>query len=775
MKKVVKQTERSREVHQKPAPQTPPHGKAVPATPKKPPAGPTQPEKAAAAPTKLKKGAPVPVGHGKPAHTPVPLEKPAAAHVTAQPEIVPPVAPPIKKPAGKPVARETAETMAGKQKEIAVSEFFAKNRHLLGFDNPRKALLTCVKEAVDNSLDACEEAGILPEVWVSIEAVHVRHHAPGDASVDGPLKGLASGKSKKEETQPSLLAAVHPEMAQSVAPAIAHATRFRVTVRDNGPGIVKAQIPNVFGRLLYGSKFHRLRMSRGQQGIGISAAGMYGLLTTGQSVEIVSRTAKSRPAHRFELQMDTKKNRAEIIVDEELPNWKRLPVASDAGGPSAGGPNQAQPGAAVLHVKAAQPAQPEATVLHEAAAHASDEMEHGTEVSIVLEARFQRGRASVDEYIEQTAIANPHAQINYVAPDGIARLFAREVTEAPKSPIAIKPHPYGVELGVLIRMLKETGHKHLGGFLQGEFSRVSAKVAQEICDKAGLTTLTWCAQVAREEADRLHSAIQHTKIMAPPTNCLSPIGPQQILKGLLKEIKAEFYAAETRDPAVYRGNPFQIEVGLAYGGQLPTDESARLIRFANRVPLLYQPSACAITRGVLDMNWRNYAMTQPRNGLPEGPLVVFVHMASVWVPFTSESKEAIANYDEIAKEIKLALQECGRKLSLYIRRRQHAHREGQRRHIFEKYIGEVVAACAKMTKVNKDQLYKQLQAVAKSRTGKADARFDEDGNPLAPPAADEGSQGDANVLVVETNAPAGAAGAADTGETQEQGKLPLEE
>src|SRR5580658_1722959 len=182
--------------------------------------------------------------------------------------------------------------MAGKQKEIAVSEFFAKNRHLLGFDNPRKALLTTVKEAVDNSLDACEEGQILPELWITIDALN------------------GGSKAKPDPNQPPLL--------DSTPPSVANATRFRVTVRDNGPGIVKAQIPNVFGRLLYGSKFYRLRMSRGQQGIGISAAGMYGLLTTGQSVEIVSRTGRKKPAHQFELQMDTLKNRPEIIKDEEL-------------------------------------------------------------------------------------------------------------------------------------------------------------------------------------------------------------------------------------------------------------------------------------------------------------------------------------------------------------------------------------------------------------------------------------------------------------------------
>jgi DNA topoisomerase-6 subunit B len=616
--------------------------------------------------------------------------------------------------------RETAETMASKQKEIAVSEFFAKNRHLLGFDNPRKALLTTVKEAVDNSLDACEEAQILPEVWIKIEALN-----GGAKPTAAPAASDAKIK-KKDQLQPALIEVTNPELAQPVSPTIANATRFRVTVRDNGPGIVKAQIPNVFGRLLYGSKFHRLRMSRGQQGIGISAAGMYGLLTTGQSVEIISRTGKRKPTHRFELQMDTQKNRPEIISDREMDAW-------------------------IVDGK---------------------EMEHGTEVSIVLEARFQRGRASVDEYLEQTAIANPHAAIHWTAPDGLQREFPREVHDVPESPDAIKPHPYGVELGVLIRMLKETTHKHLGAFLQQEFSRVSHKVATEICEKSGLTTNTWCDRVAREEADRLHSAIQNTKIIAPPTDCLVPIGPQQILKGLLKEIKAEFYTAETREPAVYRGNPFQIEVGIAFGGQLPTEDSARIIRFANRVPLLYQPSACCVTKSVIDTNWRNYGISQPRNGLPEGPLVIFVHMASVWVPFTSESKEAIADYDEIRKEIKLAIQECGRKLMTYVRKRQRIAREQARRGIFEKYVGEVVSAVSKIRGLGErkqKELYNIMMETAKQRTFQADVELDEDGNPLPPggkPAKAGKLDGDDNIVIVETAAPADPADAASSKQTK---------
>ena len=289
--------------------------------------------------------------------------------------------------------RATAQSMAASQRDISVSEFFAKNRHLLGFDNPRKALLTTVKEAVDNALDACEEAGILPEIWVHIERV-------------GP-------------------------------------DRYKVGVQDNGPGILKKQIPLIFGKLLYGSKFHRLRMSRGQQGIGISAAGMHGLLTTGKPVKIMSKVSRRDPAHYYEIQIDTKRNLPEILNGrgegiEIPPNHEGQKAIEKYG---------------IEWI----------------------DLEHGTRVTIELEARYQRGRGSVDEYLEQTAIANPHVAIHYTDPDGNQQAYARVTDQLPPEPKEIKPHPYGVELGRLVAMLHETKAPTISQFLGHSFSRVSSR------------------------------------------------------------------------------------------------------------------------------------------------------------------------------------------------------------------------------------------------------------------------------------------------------------
>ena len=326
----------------------------------------------------------------------------------------------------------------------------------------------------------------------------------------------------------------------------------------------------------------------------------------------------------------------------------------------------------------------------------------------------------MDEYLEQVAIANPHVTLVYHTPEGETREYRRTIHELPPQPREIKPHPYGIEFGILLRMLQDTRSHSLAGFLAGDFSRVSAAVAQEICRTAKLSPDARPRNVHGEDAEALYKAIQTTKIMAPPSNSISPIGEKAILHGLYKQIKGTFYTAVTRPPAVYRGNPFVIEAGLAYGkGPVPEaaapdarpaptvplaegeqteddGELARVIRYANRVPLLYQQSACATFKAVLDTAWRTYGVAQSRGALPAGPMVVFVHMASVWVPFTSESKEAIADYDEIRKEIKLALQECGRRLGVFLRRRERAQSEFRRRNIFELYIEEVVDACARL-------------------------------------------------------------------------------
>ncbi|MBI84971.1 MAG: DNA topoisomerase [Planctomycetaceae bacterium] len=639
--------------------------------------------------------------------------------------------------------------MAAAQRDISVSEFFAKNRHLLGFDNPRKALLTTVKEAVDNSLDACEEAGIVPEVWVHIEQ-------------------MGNG-------------------------------RYKVGVQDNGPGILKKQIPLIFGKLLYGSKFHRLRMSRGQQGIGISAAGMYGMLTTGKPVKIVSKISIRKPAHYYEIQIDTKKNKPEILNGRgdgiDIPSGEKGMKIIRKQGIEWVGHYDAEEGVTAKEVRS------------------------GTRVTIELEARYQRGRGSVDEFLQQAALANPHVTLHYEDPEGNQNNYVRTTTTLPPEPREIKPHPYGVELGRLITMLKDSDASTLSQFLTESFSRVSSAMARRICGGAKLSTRARVGRIGRGEADALYQSIQNTKLSAPSTDCVVPIGDELLLQALAQVLPGEFYTAATRPPAVYRGNPFQIEVGLAYGGgstvqkvtqealeellgetdsrtlrqflittfnglgpdgaekilqessmgtrqspgrlktkeivqlhsamknvNLDEGQSMQVLRYANRVPLQFQHAACSITQAVLKTNWRSYGLSQSRGSLPSGPVSVMVHVASVWVPFTSESKEAVANYPEIQKELRLGLQAVGRKLGMYMRRRQRVKQQGERRNIFLRYLGEVATAVSTINRTNRDDLYNRLLRVAEKRTAEADVKLDSRGKVIL----DNESEFGDNVLIVDS-------------------------
>ena len=240
-----------------------------------------------------------------------------------------------------------------------------------------------------------------------------------------------------------------------------------------------------------------------------------------------------------------------------------------------------------------------------------------------------------------------------------------------------------------MQMFRDTTSRNLRGCLTSDFSRVSARIADEISKTAKVATTRRPKEITREEAERVHKAIAKTKIMAPPTDCIASIGEELIEQAMRAEVEADFYASVTRRPTVYRGNPFAVEVGLAYGGSMSAEDSATVYRFANRVPLQYQQGGCAITKAVTGTDWKSYQMQQPRGALPVGPLLLMVHIASVWVPFTSESKEAIAHYPEIIKEIRLALQECGRRVATHIRKRRRAADEAKKRAYIEKYIPQV--------------------------------------------------------------------------------------
>ncbi|MGI0156005.1 MAG: DNA topoisomerase VI subunit B, partial [Thermoplasmata archaeon] len=465
-----------------------------------------------------------------------------------------------------------AQQLAAKQREISVAEFFERNRQILGFDNPQRSLLTTVKEGVDNSLDSAEEAGILPEVVVEIT---------------------------KEGEE-----------------------RLRVAIADNGPGILRKEIPNVFARLLYGSRFHSNRQARGQQGIGISAAVLYANLTTARPAHIISKVEEEEAAHVLDLVIDTQKNQPKVI-GEDLVLWDRP---------------------------------------------------HGTRVELVLRARYVRGRQSPFEYLRGTAIVNPHARIVLAEPDGTRVTFERAAQEMPPAARETLPHPYGLELGELGYLLKASKRPTLGEFLAKDLAGVSPRAARDAVERSRLRPSQSPPSIQGEAQESLLRALHEVPLVAPSAESLSPIGAMLIKRGLrnvLGELRPEFYAPPvSRPPKVRSGFPFMVEVGLVYGGGLPPDQPVQILRFANRVPLLFQQGACAITTAISNLDWRRYGLDQKGgSGIPSGPLVVLVHVASTKVPFTSEAKEAVAEDPEIDKELTLGLQAAARHLRAHLSRK----------------------------------------------------------------------------------------------------------
>ncbi len=683
---------------------------------------------------------------------------------------------------------EIAEELAESQRQISIAEFFEKNKHMLGFDSGARGLVTAVKEAVDNALDAAEEAGVLPDIYVEIEEV-------GDY--------------------------------------------YKLVVEDNGPGITKEQLPKVFGKLLYGSRFHAREQSRGQQGIGISAAVLYSQLTSGKPAKITSRTQGSSEAEYFELIIDTDNNEPEISV-EETTSWDRP---------------------------------------------------HGTRIEMEMEGNM-RARQQLHDYIKHTAVVNPHARLELREPKEHFK-FERATDRLPDETEEIRPHPHGVELGTVLKMLEATNSHSVSGFLQEEFTRVGSKTSDSVIDnfrdrhfgremawepprdgadiaaavsdatankgadatdafaeeiaealtdhdrvayhqivetvsdaaeavgdgfgvtfgstvqenaveaawdavlgvsdeadedvpdgrrRADLYGLVdeatstrkddatveslasrianrfrndeddrdrlthdelaeyvdWAAERTAEREDasigdtarenvveavwsvmervpdevpkvsdladnrdassELLDAMRATDIMAPPTNCLAPITDELVEAGLKKEFDADFYAAATRDAEVTGGDPFIVEAGIAYGGELPTDGKAQVMRFANRVPLVYQRGACATTDVVKDIGWRNYNLDQPGgSGIPNGPVVIMVHIASTNVPFTSESKDAVANIPEIEDEIELAIREAARDLKSFLKKRRSMEKRRKKQDVLTNILPEMAEKVSDVT------------------------------------------------------------------------------
>ena len=493
-----------------------------------------------------------------------------------------------------------AEKMAANQKQVAISEFFEKNKHFLGFDTLNRALITAVKEAVDNALDACEEARILPDIVVKITKLD----------------------NKKDILQ--------------------------LEVEDNGPGIPRASIEKVFGQLLFGSRFHAIRQSRGQRGIGITGVVMYSQLTTGDPTHVESKIAKEATAVSVDIGLDTRKNKA-IKSNQDRIDW--------------------------------------------------GEKAHGLKVKTKMKAKYQRGRQSVWQYLRMTSIVNPHADILFIDPDGEKHHWQRVTERLPGRVEAIKPHPNGIELGQLQRLCSESSESRMTTFLRRTFSGVSGRAAKELCEVSELEEKLKPKTLNPQQVRALLEAFQGerllkgkpVKLLNPPTSCLSPIEELLIKKGLSKTIDSKFVTTMTRAPSVTQGNPFQVEVGLIFGDGMAADKPVEILRFANRVPLMYQQGGCLLTKAIESVDWRQYGLDQAGGrGVPKGPAAILVHLASTNVQFTSEAKEALSDNETVMEEARKAMLEMGRGLRKHLEKQK---KMGKTKEKFE-LINDIIPAIA---------------------------------------------------------------------------------
>ena len=674
-----------------------------------------------------------------------------------------------------------AEELEKNQQEISIAEFFNKNKQMLGFDSKSRAVVTTIKEGVDNALDASEEARILPDISVTVR--------------------------EKEDY-------------------------YQIRIKDNGPGITEDNIPNVFGKLLYGSRFMKRTQARGQQGIGVSAAVLYAQQTSGKPATVISKTRSNDTAYKYNIRVDTDTNEPQITNKQKD----------------------------------------------------SYDYESGTEIILEMVGNM-RGRKQLEEYIKNTAILNPYATITIDAPN-LSYSSDRVVEELPPKPEPIKAHPHGTSLGQLIDMLEETEQEDLSEFLKNDFTKVGGKTADNIIknynkaefgrefvfptnnseqidksieqnifstisrksteakqklsncitekllnenvdgvkyseiqqtvyncsddvesdcderigetvrdnivgviletlllnsvpplqevvssetskrktrnvtDKLTVEVLNRLAkddhftaegiftegyiqsaikdsvQVVQNEYDTpfgdtaienvknvfwseyadtsvrevpslrsllrnrdkcssLRNALSETKVHAPSSKCLSPIGESSIESGLRQEYNADYYTASQRTGGVYNGSPFIVETGVAYGGELDDNSQISIQRYANKVPLVYQQSACAITNTVEEINWRNYKLKQSGSyGIPVGPMVLIVHVASTNVRFKSEAKNAISNIPEVEEEIELAVREVARGIKKHIKQQESLRERQEKQEAIDDVINPMAEAFA---------------------------------------------------------------------------------
>jgi DNA topoisomerase-6 subunit B len=531
--------------------------------------------------------------------------------------------------------------------EISASDFFYRNRDIAGFTNPSRSIFAAIRELVENSLDAAESLKIPPDVYVRLSF-------EGEASQDTQI--------------------------------------YKLRVEDNGSGINPRFIPSAFGQVLFGSKY-RLKQTRGTFGLGGKMAVLYGQIMTHQPAYVTSSTGSAK-IYSFKLMMDIQRNRPIILDRKVLINKEQW---------------------------------------------------RGTIVEFALEGDYLRARSKILEYFKQTAMVNPYANLTFIDPKGRLYKFTRATTTMPDPPKETEPHPYGVDVELLQRLIQVTPYRNMQEFLKYHFHRVGDITAQKFLVFSGLTDvacskhgklgyqeINWAGgpncsrcgealtlgqsknpkKLTHQEIVKLMQHLKKFKEFLPPdASCLSPLGEELLKAGIIKELNPEYLVVKQRKPSTYAGHPFIIEMGIAYGGEIPRKSSFVIYRFANKIPLLYD-EASDVSYGVINsMNWRRYKVS------PDMPIAIVVHICSTKVPYKTVGKEFIADRPEVRKEVANALREVSRQLQRFLSKREHVDREKRRLSVFAKYLPRIAEFSTTLAgKEKRPDIQKLIRSVQKYDT-----------------------------------------------------------
>lgn len=508
---------------------------------------------------------------------------------------------------------------AEKYRAISPAEFFYKYREIAGFSSPARAIYQTVRELVENALDATDAHGILPDVKISIKRV--------------------------DEIQEF----------------------YRITVEDNGIGIPPDVVPDAFGRVLFSSKYV-LRQTRGMYGLGVKMAVLYGQMTTGRPVEVITSKSGFKRIYYFKLRIDVNKNEPVII---ERSSWRK------------------------------------------------NRDWHGTIVSITIEGDWGRAKQKIKEYLFKTAIVTPYANIVALTPDDEIVYYPRVVDKLPSPPVEVKPHPHGVDLELLKQIISSHNYSSVEELLIKGFQSIGEATARLILQQAGVDPAKPPADLTENELLSLVNTLRSMKdIRAPSTKAISPLGSEIIEAGLKHVFQPEFTYAVSRRPQAYQGHPFVVEAGVAYGGKTPLSENDKpiILRYANKIPLLYDEGSDVTTLVVKeDIGWDNYMITFP------APIAILVHVCSTKIPFKGVGKESIADVPEVRREIKLALMDVLRELRKYLSKKAREEELKKRAEHLAKYIPEVARSLALITSSGDKEaealLLQRLVSIVSKRTG----------------------------------------------------------